>query len=219
MKKIALVTFLISSFALPAFAKTQGSYVGLDFVNSRMKFYETVQGNTTPLSNRKPSSSEKENYGVGLSYKYALNYKGLFFAPGIIAEYNNAEIEREEYNDVGQNQSIKVQSRLGFKADFGFDIGDYVAPYITGGYAGINYRTRNVGNDSIESYGHKSATAAEFFYGGGLKINLGRNVALNVEYNIQEFDADTLVVKNTKGLQAYYNTRFDVLKAGLSYNF
>ncbi len=218
MKKIIL-SFALFIVSTSSFAKTQGSYVGIDFVNTRLKFYEKTLYTDGTYSYKKPASADNSNPGAGISYKYAFNFNGLFIAPGLIAEYNNANTDGVKYSSIGQSRRMNIKGRFGAKLDIGFDIGNYVSPYITGGYTGIIYRTRNYGNEYSDSYGYKTATTGEFFGGFGFKFDLTNNMAFNLEYNFQKLTAKTSIVNPAVPFSADYKTRFDVMKAGFSYNF
>jgi opacity protein-like surface antigen len=216
MKKLFVISFLAASvFNISAFAKTQGSYVGLDLLNTKVKFFERFTNSSHPEStDRKPSFSHSD-YGAGLHYNYAVNLNGLFIAPGLILEFNNSTTNGHgEKQDL---QRLKISNRYGVKLDVGVDITDVIAPYLTGGYVAIRHNSREYYN-SVNT-NSRSATSMNWFYGAGIKFNCNKLTSVNVEYNTQNFDVRNFVQGNTVQLDSRYRTRMDVLKFGLSYRF
>ena len=215
MKKLLLIIAALTSLlSISAQAKTEGSYAGIDLLRTQATFYERFTDNQDPERrtpmNVKPSFAG-HSYGLGLNYKYALNYNGFFVAPGVFAEHNQNKFQGTE------GKSLNINNRYGLKADFGYDVTSKLAPYFTAGYSIIDYNTKN--NFGKYTSG-RSGNAGDWFYGLGLKFDYANNVALNFEYNTQNFAAKTRV-PNLYPIQysGIYKTRLDVLKLGLSYKF
>ena len=215
MKKLFTTLFAISSLlSISAQAKTEGSYAGIDLLRTNATFNERFTDTqedpeTRVATNVKPSFSG-HSYGLGLNYKYALNFNGFFIAPGVFAERNNNKFQGT------RGKGLRVNNRYGVKADFGYDVTNKIAPYFTAGYSLIDYRTTNNHGNDVAS---KSGNAGDWFYGLGLKLNVTENVAMNLEYNTQNFAAKTAIPNNDIGYSGIYKTRLDVLKLGLSYGF
>ena len=166
------------------------------------------------------SKSNSINYGVGLNYKYAINVDKFFIAPGIIIEQNRSKNDlnsSENFTDEGHE--LKINNRYGVKADIGYDVTENFAPYFVVGYSSVGYRSTTTGlNSSGITNGSRSGRANDWFYGVGTKFDLGCNLALNLEYNTQNFSAKTSV--DTVGdVISRYKTRLDILKLGVSYKF
>ena len=215
MKKIFTVTFfMLAVFSNFALAKTSGSYVGIDLLNSKVKFFEQYTNATHPtITDHKPSFTHND-YGLGLHYSYAVNNNGLFIAPGLIFEQNNATAHG--YGDQAL-QRLKIKNRYGAKIDFGFDATDMIAPYITGGYAAITHSSREYFNEDTITR-TRSGTSMEWFYGAGIIFNCNKSASINIEYTTQNFR----VRNSTEGsvaLVSFYQTRLDILKFGISYRF
>jgi len=193
-----------------ASAKTEGNYLGADLVGTSLDFKE--ERNNGGYFKGKGSDV---GYGVGLNYKYAFNFSDFFIAPGVFFEYNNTEAKIEDAGNSADNRSMKIKSRHGVKADFGYDINDMFAPYVTVGYANVAYQTKNW-NNSPADLSSKSGNNYGFFIGTGLKFEPVKDFSLNLEYNVQEtFNAKTTPSANSKG----YETKISVLKLGAAYHF
>lgn len=220
MKKLFAISVVISSFiASSALAKTEGSYVGLDVIDSRVKFHEEYRSDLVS-SGRGLTFQDNSNYGGGVNYKYAVNVNGLYFAPGVFFEVNNAELEGGQPSAAGVSQQLKIRNRYGAKVDFGADIADGISAYVTGGYVGIRYRTGNFSSNASPeaTYAYKNGVSGAWTFGGGLKFDITKAVSLNTEYTIQNFTAKTSTITAANFI-GEYKTRMDVIKVGLSYNF
>jgi opacity protein-like surface antigen len=225
MKKLSTLTFFIASIAASSFAnakeassvRTQGHYVGADLVGAQVKFHERNSKNYGTSGNSMPSYS-RYGLGAGLNYKYAFNFDRLFIAPGVFVEQNNASAKGHG-NDFLYR--IDIKNRYGIKTDVGYDLTDTIAPYITGGYSQISYRTRNYwdGNPTVTTI--KNSVASDWFYGVGLKVNYTSNISFNVEYNRQSFLAKTSLEGDSSTYQyiSKFKTNLDIVKVGLSYQY
>ena len=210
---------ITSLLSIQAQAKTEGSYAGIDLLRTNATFNERYTDNqegtadfpaATVATNVKPSFSG-HGYGIGVNYKYALNFNRFFIAPGVFAERNNNKFQGT------RGKSLSINNRYGVKADFGYDVTDKIAPYFTSGYSLVNYRTVT---DMDGIYlGSLNGNAGDWFYGLGLKFSLTNNIAMNLEYNTQNFAAKINVPNNDIEYSGIYKTRLDVLKLGLSYRF
>jgi outer membrane autotransporter protein len=212
---VAIVASVLSSSS--ALAKTEGSYLGFDLLETKTTFYSKAIYSDGTIENFKPSFSGR-TYGLGLNYKYAFNFNNFFVAPGIILEQNSLGSSKAKAD---YSQSLQIKNRYGVKADFGYDLTDRVSPYLTLGYAEIAYKAKSAAysGGSIVN-GNKSAYEGDWFYGAGVKFDLTKNVALNLEYNLQNFQAKTQVPSQASYLNKIsYISKLDVLKLGLAYNF
>ncbi len=208
MKKLIVISLFASLVATSAFAKTEGSYVGIDLLNT--KSVSQTRSNDSQDAASEESRQTSRNYGVGVNYKYAVNFNKFFVAPGIIIEDNRSK------NDIGQGSSLKVKNRYGVKADVGYDVTDSIAPYLTLGYSAISYTSRFNGLTGREK---KSATNYDWFYGAGVKFDVTSNVALNLEYNRQNFRAKVNTGSDSSLDTASYKTKLEIIKVGVSYKF
>lgn len=209
MKKILVITSVIASMAATsAFAKTEGSYAGIDLLNTKVKYHQRYTNASTPSAlNVKPADSDSA-IGLGVNYKYAFNMNGIFFAPGVIAEHNDATV------DSGIRR-VTVENRLGVKADLGYDVTDTLGVYATVGYVGVNYKTRD--GSTASNTGIKDGMAMDWMYGFGVKHDCAQNVALSLEYNTQSLNLKTDT--NVAALDEKFRTKIDVIKVGLAYRF
>jgi opacity protein-like surface antigen len=226
MKKSFLYLSLIFAFiSSAAFAKenagkTEGSYLSIDGVITESNFYSRTEYKTGRIAKGKPTNSN-EFAGLGLSYRYAFNFNNFFIAPGLIFEQNSFGSSRNK--DKPDALSLQIQNRFGFKTDFGYDLTKNIAPYLTGGYAVVKYKTTASGESkdfSLVKAG-KSDFEGSFFFGGGFKFDLANNFSLNLEYNYQKFDASATVPVESSDLASriIYPTSLNIIKLGLAYNF
>ena len=228
MKKIFLATALIFSIlSSSAFAKTEGFYLGADFIGTKSTYISsTYYVGDEETSVKQIPSNKHTSYGFGFNSKYAFNFNNFFIAPGVFLEQNSVggakNIHRDPNNIFNVIDSLQVRNRYGVKMDFGYDIGR-VAPYLTIGYSGISYKTRTNGQDSDNKLFTKDrkGRASNIFYGAGIKYSATRNVDLSVEYNYQKFTAGTKVPDQSTDYISRINfiSRLDIVKVGLSYKF
>ncbi len=222
MKKIFTLTFLVSSiFSFNASAVTEGHYLSIDGIDSHVRYYERYKDNLFPNGTNQLGAYETDNndYGVGLTYKYAINFNKLYFAPGVFYEYNNAKAE-----DDNTPKSVHVKNRYGVKMDMGYDVALGYTPieifslYVTGGYSGVKYETNNLSSiNRINT--NTSGTAGDWFYGAGFKVDFGERFFSGMEYTRQNFLARTRIQDDGTMYSGNYKTRLDVVKLSLGYKF
>jgi opacity protein-like surface antigen len=219
MKNLTSAIFILASILSGnALAKTQGSYLGVDLLNTKVKFHQRYTNNKTPqMTDRKPSFSSSD-YGAGFHYIYAANLGGLFVAPGLILELNNATTHANGEGSRQKLQRVEIQSRYGAKIDLGFDMTSVISPYVTGAYVAVRHKTREYFNDYSNSR-IRSGTAMDWIYGGGIRFNCDKFTSVNVEYTTQKIDLRNTTDGTTDRLVSRYRTRVDVLKFGISYRF
>ncbi|NBV06074.1 MAG: hypothetical protein EBS06_02420 [Proteobacteria bacterium] len=221
MKKAFLIAAL-SFFAIQnsALAKTEGSYIGIDLLNSKAKFVEkyTNDNNKNEASNTPHHSNS--GYGAGLHYNYAINFGGLFISPGVLLEQNNVKVNGYSNNTIDiDSQRLQIKNRYGIKSDIGYDFTDKFSVYATGGYAYISYRTKDYSDLDGKVTGIKNGIGGSWFYGAGIKIDCDKTSSVNLEFNTQNFSAKTKIINSYLNLSARYQTRLDVVKVGYSYRF
>lgn len=191
---VASIVAVVSSSS--AFAKTEGNYVGLNAVRSHAKNQYTVSGADS-------GSDFKDNaVGFGADYKYAFNMNDFFIAPGAFIERNGTKAK-----DV-DGDNVNIEYRYGLKADIGYDVNDSLSVYFTNGISNNAYKVdwRSVGTK-------KTGTEIGYFYGLGVAYNVTKDIAMNIEYNMQSIELDT-PVSATK-----VENDLSVVKLGVSYHF
>ncbi len=231
MKRCIIATLSLFVFLIPcAFAKTEGSYLEVDYIRSKEEFYERAVKSTKPMG-ATSSRFSHDHGGWGLNYKYAFNVadsldclcvevapsilEKVFIAPGLIFEVNN--VKARSNNEKNSNTELTVKNRYGAKLDIGYDVHDRFAPYFTFGYVGIHYKTIN--SSRIEDNGEtKTANLYDWFYGGGFKVDYNKEISLNFEYNKERFRAKT-TTDGYKNYTALFISRLEVFKIGVSYRF
>lgn len=212
MKKLLILTCVAASFyGTSALAKTEGNYAGVDLLSGSASYNKRYSDDYQVSATETSAEHGKSNLGLGVNYKHAYNFNGAFVAGGVFGEQNNIK------NETNQYEKLEVKNRFGVKADFGYDITDNVAPYVTVGYAGVAYRTRNYPTSQSGS-SIKNGVARGGFYGVGLKIDINKDLSFNTEYQVQNFRAKT----RTNGEYNYsgvYKANFSEIKLGLSHKF
>ncbi len=225
-KRFSKALILASLISSPAFASNSGQYVGVDYVNTRMRYREVVD--MTKTFSPDPYSIPNNSMGFGANYKYQINYNDFFVAPGLFFERNRAEAN---YNLPGlpqilqntiHDKSIKLKNRYGIKADIGYKLIDGVFPYLTGGYGVVRYSSNNKTTIDDPTYSLHRNTGSPF-YGFGLRINYSEKISLNLEYNAQAFTAQTKTLESEYlvpgGYTSRYDTKLNLVKFGVSYQF
>ncbi|MDX2082647.1 MAG: outer membrane beta-barrel protein [Rickettsiales bacterium] len=228
MKKLFLIAFAtLSVLSNSAFSKTQGSYIGADYIATRVSTYQRsyLEPNGVYLGN----GTYHVSGGAGLSYKYAFNFNNFFIAPGFILEKNSfGDSKVDVVKEQGRNgPSAQIRNRYGLKVDVGYDVTNHIAPYLTGGYAWVNYKTKYQSLDydklpnQVVLNGYKNSNDGNIFGGFGIKVNLLKNTDLNLEYNYQRYvakakvsDASLVYLRSAEFVGSLH-----IFKAGLSYRF
>ncbi|MBM3580215.1 MAG: porin family protein [Alphaproteobacteria bacterium] len=210
MKKLLVLTSVVAVFsAASASAKTEGRYVGVDLLRGNVSYAERYSDNSDRAA-VETSDTQGEGVGLGVRLSHAYNSDGVFVAPGVFAEHNNVRA------DGVSTQRLQVNNRVGVKADIGYDMADNVAPYLTVGYAAVDYRTRN--NDGVTGSKVKNGLTSSWFYGVGLKIDVNKSWAFNAEYQTQDFRAKTRT-GGTDNYSGVFKSNFNEVKLGASYKF
>jgi opacity protein-like surface antigen len=171
----ASVAAIVSSSG--AFAKTEGNYVGVDLLATTYK-----------TSDRSDKHADTR-VGFGVNYKYAFNFDGLFIAPGVFYNANNAKSEHQGWEE-------KLDNSYGIKADLGYDLTDNFAPFVTFGYQEnrLEYAAAN---------GSSNWTSESLIYGVGAKYSVADNIDVSLAYEHVDY--------NGKGTSSFNP---DVLKLG-----
>jgi predicted porin len=155
MKKNLLITSALAALiSTSAFAKTEGNYVGVDLIHSNFE----IDNSTT----------DDGDVSLGINYKHAFNFGGLYIAPEIFFDYSNIDL----------GSSSEIEHLYGVKANVGYDISDKVSIFGAVGYAEDRQK------DGTTSY------AEEFtIYGLGATYSLDNSVSLKAAYDIAEGEA------------------------------
>ena len=204
--------------------KTEGHYFGLDYVNMKLSMQEIAYSSHPVVEHRIVGDTDidSNNSGLGLSYKYAFNFNSFFIAPGVFIEQNQLWSPTKTGDDNGT--SVKIRNRYGFMTNFGYDINNFISPYISLGYIINSYETQSSVHFSGRSYNNvrsnKSLTGGEAL-GFGTRIKLTDNLGLNAEYIYQKFSTKTNLDVETEPFFDKKNikVRTDTVKVGLSYKF
>ena len=208
--------------------KTQGHYFGVSGVLNKLIYHEESSTFNTPKESIKPSSSGNGT-GMGVSYKYALNFNDFFIAPGFFYEKLNTSVNgsTKAYPDPENNfAKVDIKNRYGFFADVGYDFNQFISPYFIAGYSWARYTTGNgilykTPEEKESQSAIKNSTAGSYVYGIGIKTAYNQNISFNFELQTQsiEMKTNTNLPLNDYGYQANYKGRLNTLKLGAFYNF
>jgi len=196
-KKYLIVFYLTASLiSFNAFAKTEGSYFGVDALGTSVNLRHANDGDV--LDNTK--------LGVGLHYNYAFNNNGLFLSPAIFVERNAVR---------GKDKNVGLRGhpyRSGLKLDFGYDLTDNFAAYITGGISRLDYSS-----DSIETVKGNGSLYTSYgaFYGAGLLFHIAKEATLSLEYNMQNYNS----LRAREAFSEKSSANIQVVKLGIAYHF
>ncbi len=206
LQKILAATVALTSISLAsqALAKTEGSYVGVNL--SRVNSSHQYERSGVTASNF--AKFDNSATGFGVNYKYAISLNNFFLAPGIF--YEKLGTKADSIGDEGDT-SISVNSRYGAKLDFGYDIADNFAMYLTGGLANVSYKV-----DWADVTGQKkSGNKVGAILGIGANYYPHKNISLNLEYNFQTLD---LATPDNGGVNQA-KTDISTIQIGAAYHF
>jgi opacity protein-like surface antigen len=210
LKKISSICALIFCVNLSsqAFAKTEGSYVGVNIADFTSDNNMKVSENFVQVGSQ--DQFKKSSTGVGLEYKYAYNFNGLFVAPAVFFDFTRNDAQN------AASDNINLENRYGVKFDIGFDIADKFSPYLTIGYAGTSYDA-SVLRVVNSSYVRLNSAGREFapIYGFGFLFDLNEKVKFNFEFNHQSIE---IPLSSAVG---YNHSKTDLTSAkfGVLFNF
>lgn len=221
LKTALLSAAIISSISVAqtAFAKTEGNYLGLDYLRISAKTKTTKEASSNADTYFNTNVKDSAN-GFGVQYKYAFNINNFFIAPGAFFEKIGTEAKVNDKVN-GWEQSFTINNRYGAKVDFGFDVTNNFATYIPVGYAMYDYelKTRdytNIASLTTKTSGRKGA----LLYGIGFSFYPSDKISINLEYNRSKLDVKS--GGNTGligGAILNAKTNLDIFKLGFSYHF
>lgn len=238
MKKLILLTAIFATLSSQSFAKTEGSYFGIDVIRNSMNVNSS---SNSPHSSDAAWYNHKKSddaFGVGLNYKYAFNFNNFFIAPAVSFNFaNNKTSSRyddpQSFTSLGVTYKVnnpyshqaQIKSQLNLQANFGYDVTDNFAFYVPLGVSSISYQIdtddralfNGVTTDYITTKQTGRKTAG--FIGVGLSYQIAKNLVVNLEYNkFQEID-----FKANKAAHQQYDIKtkinLDSVKLGVSYGF
>ncbi len=203
----------------PKFSKkpqtqTAGNYLGIDFINTSLKYKSLIHNPTYETNYTLP----KNKNSFGIKYFYAINYKRFFLAPELFFEYNNIKkyfdgdnastgIYNERLYENAGYRFMKIHRTYGGKINFGYDITPVFSSFLFTGLSKIYYSNLT----SVYDLNTIDAEFPEFqfgtrydvmketgkdpysvmhksrnvpFFGFGSKIKLSNDFFLNAEYLI-----------------------------------
>jgi len=216
MKKLVIVSSLIAALAsAPAFAKTEGHYLGIDLHRSVL---ESKQVNLGGSSDKRQFETSKT--GLGVSYKYAFNFNKIFIAPGLFYErLGNKNYALDDEGEGLGGSYLAAQNRYGVRTDFGYDVTDNLGLYVTVGYTEIGYSAyaqdqhSPIPGEPTQKRINKRDRG--MMYGFGAISKISDHVSLGFEYNTQDFS----VMSPDQLSPIRHKANLDLYKVTLAYRF
>ena len=193
--------FILSTPLTSAFAKTEGNYFGVDFVNTRTDLDQIKQSDGSKIKYNNGDEDNSNQPSAGINYKYALNYRSFFAMPELFAEYSNATARTIS------NDELSLKYRYGARLNLGYDYDDFLAVYLITGFANNNYEVLEASNGS-----KKTGNDFAPIYGGGFKLSMTKQIDLNFSYEVSDVTMKTQY-------QDKWNFDVKVLRIGLAYKF
>jgi outer membrane autotransporter protein len=239
MKIFILTTFIASIFTTSvSLAKTSGSYLGIDVVgvnaqhqykdgNTTIAGYSNFGGEVTPVK-----SFSDLAIGYGANYKYAFSFNKLlaeplnriFIAPEIFFEKLETKAKNHDgaFSRVSLDESASLHSRYGAKINFGADIADKFAAYLTGGVGIVSY-TIDWKGSTVNGYDKTtSGSQLGFLMGAGMAYEISKNFIISLEYSRETLNLkapEGIYFGNQESNRLSVRTKLDVVKLGAAYHF
>ncbi len=231
MKKTLSVITIASSLAgsllsSQAYAKIEGSYLGVDVLRSSTKAKGTSSLENDNMNSNEPyynqGNARDSDRGVGVNYKYAFNFNDFFVAPGISYDFLNNSMKANHASAINNyfSQAVKLKSALSLRTNFGYDINDQFAFYIPVGISRFDYDIKTTDVTSTKMVRtNKSNQEFAAFIGVGFSYQPIKNWAVNLEYNKYQNLKLTSSTATIDGGHIIVKTNVDMLKLGVSYKF
>ena len=200
----ALIFLIYISYNSVALAKTQGNYVGVDFLHTYMK-YETNTNNTYYYG---VESADKES--VSINYKYLFNIHDVFFGLGTFADHSNLQI-RDSSGD-----PWKLSYRYAGQLMLGYDITNKFAIFATTALTRNKYKIYWPSSKTYRPRANGFGNSVS--YGAGIKYSISDRLDINFSYErtgFQLIEPDCTVSSTCN--PGKFNLQ--IFKLGLSFNF
>ncbi|MCH9753679.1 MAG: porin family protein [Alphaproteobacteria bacterium] len=197
MKKVLLCASLIALSA-SAFASDSGLYVRGDIGASKMKLSEKV----TPAN--KVTNDTKPVYNLGVGYNFNDNLRA-----DLNAQLRNSEIEKNGHslkNSEYKSKAVFLNGYYDFKNDTLF------TPYVT---AGVGFAKNSIEKLPAD-HTSKSNTNFAWNTGVGSKVNVSKNVDLDVSYRYSNLGNFKYTASN---VEHKFKAKAHEVMAGVIYNF
>lgn len=193
-----IIALILSFFCIDVAAKTSGDYYSYDLYGSQDE------------EDRSNIDRSAVKSGVEASYKHVIPVgQSLFVAPGVNYQ-RSSTLTSINQAATTQQQQLSVQNKYGVKFDVGYDVNNYLSPYVTGG---MNYGVNAVYNSNAKLTDPLnealSSTKSGYYYGVGTVTNVNKDLNVGLEYNVQ----------NPRNLGAQNPARVDVYKLNASFKF
>lgn len=202
MKKFLAITSVVACFiASTAFAKTEGSSVGLQVFRADVAYRSSYD-------NTKYDDTVRAGVSVNYKYSHALPHN-FYLAPGV--SYDHFGSSTNTTSSVHSFDKVTLDDRMAIRADIGYDVNDASAIYGVVGHSAIAYKAYNY--DSTTSSQKRNTHAYAPFYGAGLKTMLSKDFDLTIEYTHQHANLRALAAPEK------IKTSIETMGVGLAYRF
>jgi len=188
---------------------TSGHYVGVNLINTTL---ESIRLTVAESNSYQP---ERSKISTGLSYQYALNYKGFFVAPELFYNFNNTNsVSSIEENQSGVERNLKQS--YGVKLNLGYDITDKLSVFGLVGHSENRTKVKHYFVQDETSVSQQSSVNAEaFIMGLGARYVVGKNISLKVSHEITQLGFSKKLLDTTDKI----NPDYSVTSLGVAYNF
>jgi outer membrane autotransporter protein len=222
MKKILIIATIVSSLIANAASAKDGFYGGVDIIGLHLSAKVQDRGNYLVNNvGALPADPSTSNNGFGLGVNFGFKasvmtrYPQFFAAPEIFYDYFNLKVG-DYYNAQNGNQGNKssFRGRLGGKLNLGVNITEAISPYLTFGFARVDYVLEQPTANASEA---ASKTAP--IYGVGIALRVTENLKFRAEYNRQDFNIKYAVHSNNVDQFPISKVSLQAFKLGLVYGF
>jgi outer membrane autotransporter protein len=207
MKKLFIIPSLILTIvSSTSFAKSEGTYVGLDIVQSNVDMTFIDLDNNLNINN----SDDSIGYGLNIGHAISLSniYNGLYIAPNAYFNFNEVDTT---VSAQGISQTTEIENSYGLNIDLGYDIDEKFSVYASAGY--VEFKVKQ-GVPSDNSDIARSDNSQSLSYGVGVKYNLDDRLSFRLAY--ESFSQETNGLNQGR---VTHDFDVDVIKLGAAYSF
>ena len=206
MKKLLAISCALFVFSNSAFAT--GLFIGGDalFANSRQE----AKNSSTSSGPKNGDVQDAEKFSYGVNAGVRLDLLNLLVSAEVF--YDNIQASSRDFSlnngSFNGQDSLRINDRYGAKANVGFALLPRITPFVTYGWANVNY-------SSVVASSGRSLKNSELtpLYGVGLLVDLPLGVSVKAGYDYQSFSA------RHAANGAKTRSHLGIARLGVIYNF
>lgn len=224
MKNIfSIITILF--ICQTSFAK-DGPFISasLNWSDANHKFDDRLKRNN---ANRRDDGVSTDNqsssFSVSAGYKKFID-NNIYIAPEIFYDHlNTRAIDFNCTKPTGAFQGscddlFKLNHRFGAKVNFGYELNQKFGVFANVGLSAVNWDILLINETSPNNFKSSQGNEENISYGFGLSYNVTENIFLRGSFDIQKFDLDYDISRNT-GDGFAVETTLKMYKFGVGYIF